>query len=235
MAISRCFCPVPALQSREGVCLMAYKALPIPWMGPGLTAGLGGPTRPRRDAERYRYRRHACASVVLACIACVPQHMKRLRADFRTPATRRECRAAVAADAMTARGTAAAAASAVVAADAVSPPSAAVHVVAARASCAQFARRGWDRHEGRSPCPRVSWVIGSGAAASMSSRGALPWATTRPMHVVHCRPEVPRRCFRVFRPLRVRYMSVSWSRKLILGVLEPSHKCSCTWCWFPVR
>ena len=68
--------------------------------------------------------------------------MKRLRADFRTPATRRECRAAVAADAMTARGTAAAAASAVVAADAVSPPSAAVHVVAARASCAQFARRG---------------------------------------------------------------------------------------------
>ena len=129
----------------------------IPGMGPGLTAGLGGPTRPRRDAERYRYRRHACASVVLACIACVPKYMKRLRADFRTPATRRECRAAVAADAMTARGTAAAAASAVVAADAVSPPSAAVHVVAARASCTRFARRG-----GTATAPRRSVPVSQG-------------------------------------------------------------------------
>ena len=33
----------------------------------------------------------------------------------------------------------------------------------------------------------------------------------------------------VFRPLRVRYMGVAWSQGLILGVLEPSHRCSFTW------
>ena len=190
MHISRCFAPCQHWQSREGVCLMAYKALPIPWMGPGLTAGLGGPTRTTRDAARCRYRRHAYASVVLACIACVPQHMQRLRADFRTPATRRECRAAVASDAMTTTGTAAAAAGAVVAADDVSPPSAAVHVAAARGPACPVravSEAGRDRHEGRFPWPRVSWAINIVAAASVSSRGAFLWASTRPMHVVQSR------------------------------------------------
>ena len=190
MGISRCFCAVPALQSREGVCLTAYKALPIPWMGPGLTAGLGGPARTTINAARCRYRHHAYASVVLACIACVPQHVQRLRPDFRTPATRRECRAAVASDAMTTKGTAAAGAGAVVAADDVSPPSAAVHVAAARGpACPARAvsEAGRDRHDGRFPWPRVSWAIELGAAASVGSRGALLWASTRPMHVVQSR------------------------------------------------
>ena len=45
-----------------------------------------------------------CLPASLACPST--EHVQRLRADFRTPATRRECRAAVASDVMTTRGTA---------------------------------------------------------------------------------------------------------------------------------
>ena len=80
------------------------------------------------------------ASVVLACIACEPQHMQRPRADFHTPTARRECRTDVTTDATNTRGTAAAAAGALVAVDAVSPLSAAVYVAAARARRASVRR-----------------------------------------------------------------------------------------------
>jgi hypothetical protein len=79
-------------------------------------------SRPRSRARRTYPNDERCnaqqVSPPCACLSCaclhrlraVPQHMQRPHADFRTPATRRECRAAVATNGVNTGGTAAAAA-----------------------------------------------------------------------------------------------------------------------------
>ena len=63
-----------------------------------------------------------------------------------------------------------------------------------------------DRHDGRSQWPRSGWAIGSGGMASVSSRGAAPWAGVRPMHVVQSAEADSRSVFTFFD----RYVSVTW-------------------------
>jgi hypothetical protein len=175
--------------SREGVCLTAHIALPIQWMGPGLAAGLRRIylNDESRSAPQVRAARCVChASVVLACIACVPcpQHMQRPLADFRTPATRRECRAAVRTNGVNTGGTAAAAAGVL---SSVPMPSVRRPPLSAcggqrPARAMPMSEGGRDRHEGQ--WLGAGWAIGPGDLAIVGSLGALPWAGTRAMHAV---------------------------------------------------
>ena len=145
------------------------------------------PNDESRSAPQVRAARCVChASVVLACIACVPcpQHMQRPLADFRTPATRRECRAAVRTNGVNTGGTAAAAAGVLssVPMPSVRRPPLSPCGGQRPARAMPMSEGGRDRHEGQ--WLGAGWAIGPGDLAIVGSLGALPWAGTRAMHAV---------------------------------------------------
>ena len=63
----------PARLTREGMRFRAYGPAHPPWMGPGLTAGLGGSTRTARCAERGASRARMPALCALACVRRVSE------------------------------------------------------------------------------------------------------------------------------------------------------------------
>ena len=153
-------------------------------------------SRPRSRARRTYPNDERCnaqqVSPPCACLSCaclyrlraVPQHMQRPHADFRTPATRRECRAAVRTNGVNTGGTAAAAAGVL---SSVPMPSVRRPPLSAcggqrPARAMPMSEGGRDRHEGQ--WLGAGWAIGPGDLAIVGSLGALPWAGTRAMHAV---------------------------------------------------